>query len=74
MNFFTQSSKGIASCKVRTLGSLSDQSEQLFATVHLCACVCVVCICMCNCLSVCLYVYWGCAYVCVLVAVCMCVY
>ena len=37
MNFFTQSSKRNASCNVRTLGSLTDQS----ATMDLCACVCL---------------------------------
>ena len=82
MNLFTLSSKRIASCNVCTLGSLSDQSEQLFATVHLCArvrrvhlhvhlfeClfVCVLGLCMLMCAC-------GCACSCVLEAVYMCFY
>ena len=70
MNLFTQSSKRISSCNVRTLGSLSDQSEQLVATMHLCARVC----------RMYLHVYlFECLFVCVLglrmfMCACGCIY
>ena len=62
--------KRIASCNVCTLWAYS------LIGVHSCspcAPVCLVCLCvycMCTCLSVSLYVYWGAACSCVLMAVC----